>query len=351
MRIVVNDIAAQKGGALTVLNEFYHCVRTHDTENEWIFLLGEPLLEETDNIKIITLPEIKHSRIKKLVFDLFTGKKFLKALKPDVVFSMQNTVVFGLGVPQVLYLHQSIPFQDIKKFSFFKKRERALAVYQHLIGCVIKKSVKSADKVIVQTKWMVEAVVKKCRVEREKVLQVFPAAPDIHPCDTDTAFRQNEFFYPSTPAIYKNNDVIFKACEILEKEGADFSVTLTIPQRYEKKNIRCTGRLPYAEVLKKYEESTLLFPSYIETVGFPMLEARKAGTVVLASDCPFSREVLEHYENAYFFDPFSPVELAALMRRVLSGEIQKKPVISEVPEKGDSWISVLNEVIRAGQMS
>ena len=41
MRIVVNDIAASKGGALTVLKDFYNCVRENDTENEWIFLLGD----------------------------------------------------------------------------------------------------------------------------------------------------------------------------------------------------------------------------------------------------------------------------------------------------------------------
>ena len=53
MRIVVNDIAASKGGALTVLKDFYNCVRENDTDNEWIFLLGEKLLENTSNIKTI----------------------------------------------------------------------------------------------------------------------------------------------------------------------------------------------------------------------------------------------------------------------------------------------------------
>ncbi len=351
MRIVVNDIAAEKGGALTVLKDFYNAVRAHDTENEWIFLLGEKFLEETDNIKIITLPEIKNSRIQKLVFDLFTGKRFLKKLCPDVVFSMQNTVVFGLRVPQIVYLHQSIPFQDVKKFSFFKKRERSLAVYQHLIGRVIKASAKAADRVIVQTNWMVEAVIKKCRLPKEKVMRVFPAAPFVSAEMAEIPFQKNRFFYPTAPAMYKNNDAIFRACEILEKEKADFSVTLTLPEQYERKNIRCTGRLPYEEVLKKYAEGTLLFPSYVETIGLPMLEARKVGTVVIASDCPFSREVLSGYENAYFFDPFAPEELALLMHRVLSGDIQKKPVTSEAPDAGDGWLCILHEVLKAGQTS
>ena len=55
-----------------------------------------------------------------------------------------------------------------------------------------------------------------------------------------------------------------------------------------------------------------------------MAEAASAGTVVLASDCPFSHEILDGYENAYFFDPFKPSELADLMRKVIKGEIVKK---------------------------
>ena len=86
MRIVVNNIAASKGGAMTVLKDFYNCVCENDKENEWIFLLGDKYFEETENVKIITLPEIKKSSIKKVMFDFFKGKKFIHNLKPDVVF-------------------------------------------------------------------------------------------------------------------------------------------------------------------------------------------------------------------------------------------------------------------------
>ena len=121
MRIVVNDIAASKGGALTILKDFYNYISQNDTENEWIFLLGDNLLEETENIKIIVLSDIKKSRFKKLKFDFVTGKKFIKNLNPDVVFSLQNIATFGLKIPQIVYVHQSLPFQTIKNFSFFKK--------------------------------------------------------------------------------------------------------------------------------------------------------------------------------------------------------------------------------------
>lgn len=347
MRIVVNDIAASKGGALTVLKDFYSCVRENDTENEWIFLLGGNILEETDNIKIITLPQIKGSRVKKLLFDLFTGKRFMNKLKPDVILSLQNTITFGAKAPQVLYLHHSVPFQTTKTFSFFKGSERALAVYQHLIGRVIKRSVKKCHKVIVQTKWMQEAVMKQCRLPEDKIMRVAPTVADLSAYNTNVPFNPNHFFYPTAQSIYKNNAAIFKACDLLNEKGIHCDVALTLPEQYGKGDVHCVGRLPYSEVIEKYAESTLLFPSYIETFGYPMAEARKVGTLILASDCPFSREVLDGYENAYFFDPFNPKELAALMEQVVAGSIVKKvSAPADTPCSG-SWLQILEAVIHS----
>ena len=345
MRIVVNDIAAQKGGALTVLKDFYNYVKENDTENEWIFLLGEKLLEETNNIKIITLPKVKSSRIKKIFFDFFTGKKFIKKLKADVVFSLQNTAIMGLKVPQIVYIHQSIPFQKIKKFSFIKKEERTLAVYQHLIGRIIKKSAKVCDKVIVQTEWMKKAVCEQCKLPKEKVLKVLPTVQNLTCYDTSKTFNNNCFFYPTAPAIYKNNGLIFEACKLLEEEKLKPEVVLTLPKKYSRDNVSCVDRLPYNEVVSKYAESTLIFPSYIETFGYPMAEARKVGTIVLASDCSFSREVLENYENAYFFNPFKPIELASLMKQVMIGQIEKRPVSYQKSEDIKGWQIIINEII------
>ena len=65
------------------------------------------------------------------------------------------------------------------------------------------------------------------------------------------------------------------------------------------------------------------------------------GAIVLASDTPFSREVLDGYENAYFFDPFSPDELADLMEKVVLGEIEKLDVSDCKCERGDSWAQVI----------
>ena len=344
MRIVVNDIAASTGGALTVLKDFYECVKNNDRENEWIFLLGDNLLEETDNIKICSLPEVKNNRFKKLCFDLFTGKKYISALNPDKVLSMQNIITFGLKCPQILYIHQSIPFQKVKRFSFFKKDERAFAIYQYLIGAIIKRSAKKANKVIVQTEWMKEAVCKQCHIVDDRVIKITPDVKNLSNIVIDAETGNSGFFYPTSQVVYKNNSLVFEAAKMLDAENLDYNITLTLPAEQSRANIQCIGRLPYEEVINNYKHNTLIFPSYIETFGYPLVEAAALGRIVLASDCPFSHELLDGYENAYFFDPFNKDELAALMEKVIKGEIVRKDVIKTDLQPEDSWKKVLNVV-------
>lgn len=345
MRIVVNDIAASTGGAMTVLRDFYHCVCENDTENEWIFLLGDRYFEETEKVKIIPMPHIKKSGFKKLLFDFFTGRKFVKSLNPDVVLSLQNIITFGLKVPQITYIHQAIPFQETKRFSFWKGNERKLAFVQHFIGWVIKRSVKRSDGVIVQTEWMKEAVCKKCRVPVDQVYVVMPQVKSLN-STVGNDLDPTAFFYPTSTAIHKNNDAVFAASGLLEKRGLEFVVTTTLPVEKSCGKVNCVGRLPYEQVVSYYSTSVLVFPSYIETFGYPLAEARQVGTIVLASDTAFSREVLAGYENAYFFDPFQPQELADLMEKVISGEIVCCDVPIPQATQNNGWIKVMDIVRR-----
>jgi len=339
MRIVVNDIAASGGGAMSILEQFYRSVQNADGGHEWIFLLNDNYFEQTENVKIIVRDDVKKSRIKKLWFDFFGGKKFVKGLKPDVIVSLQNIITFGVKVPQVVYMHQSIPFQDQKNFSFFKRDERSLAVIQKLIGRVIKKSVKKADKVIVQSQWIRDAVIKKTKIKEDKIVAVMPTIEDFSELKVDGKWDKNSFFYPSSNYVYKNNQLVFDAVKQLREEGfSDVRFKTTLPSDAVPNcdGIVCTGQIDKKEVISEHNYSTLVFPSYIETVGLPMLEARQMGTVVLASDCPFSREVLQGYDNAYFFNPFSVCQLTDLMRKVITGEIERKPV-NENNATIDSW--------------
>ena len=122
---------------------------------------------------------------------------------------------------------------------------------------------------------------------------------------------------------------------------------MTLPPERSCGNLVCVGRLPYEQLFDYYRGGTLIFSSYIETFGYPMAEARRVGTIVLASDTPFSREALNGYENAYFFDPFHPEKLAALMEQVASGVITKKETVASV-ENTSGWKTVVELVLHLG---
>ncbi|MCR4808155.1 MAG: glycosyltransferase [Lachnospiraceae bacterium] len=334
MRIVVDDIAASKTGALSVLRDFYDHILENDRENEWIFVLGDKLLEEKDNIKVLVRDDVKASRKKRLEFDLKTGASYFESLKPDLLFSMQNTLPRGYKGRQVLYVHQPLPFQTWKSFSFFKSEEREYAVYQYLIGRMITSSVRQADRVIVQTQWMKDAVMNKTGIGEDKIIKVMPdvAVPEDINKDTDrldNSVINNRFFYPAGEILYKNHSLIMEAVGILKKRGvSDLEVSFTLKEgdlarldKYPKyEEVKYLGRISREEVFERYRNEVLLFPSYIETFGYPPAEASAVGGRILASDCPFCHEVLKGYGKVKYFDPFRPEELADLMEQVIKGE-------------------------------
>ena len=326
MRIVVNDIAAEMGGALTVLKSFYEYVLNHDKDNEYIFLLSDNYVAETDHIKVIICDEPKKSGLHKMKFDFVTGKKLIEKLKPDYVLSLQNIITFGLQCRQGVYVHQSIPFQKEKKFSLLKGSERGTAIIQRLIGAIIKRSVRKADDVFVQTKWMRENVAEMCKVSPDKI-RVVPFKTEIPDVGkTSTESPKNKFFYPATfESVYKNQECIYQAIDILHRQSIhDFEVTLPLPREEQPKRpcIKHCGLLNTADLYQAYADNIMLFPSYIETIGLPLLEAQSVNALIFAADCQYARESLDGYQNAYFFHPFAPEQLAELMKQAIEGNIQ-----------------------------
>lgn len=351
MRIVINYTAASSGGSITILKDFYNYLILSEKakEHEWIFLLGEKHITETDNIKVIVLEYAKKSWINRLKFDFFSGKNIVMNFDPDIIMSLQNTILMGVNIPQVLYMHQSIPFQKEKSFSFFKKDERKLAVYQNIIGKLIKVSIKKADFVIVQTKWIKQAVIKATNISRNNIECILPPTKSIIDFKKEITFDKSSFFYPADAYIYKNHQCIYEASKILNKKGiTDFQITLTINNETTSKNIEWVGSMAFDKVIDKYNTSTLIFPSYIETVGLPLLEAREMGSIILAANCDYAKEVLYDYENVYFFNPYEPEELAILIEKVKNGEILKKITKKSIRKTENTWGQVLDILLKQG---
>ncbi len=316
LKTAVLDIAASKTGALSILKDFYGYVKERgSSDNEWIFITGVPgILEDVPEkkIRVICREDVKASSKNRLMFDLFTGKGFLEEIGADAVFSLQNTLPRGLKCKKkILYVHQPLGYQKMKRFSLFKKDERHLAMYQYLYAPLVNSSVKNADITIVQTEWMKDAVREKTGVSEERIKEIPPEISDITEFGEGVTFNRKSFFYPAGDILYKNHALIEAAAKELESEGIkDIQITFTKDYPISRQ-----------EVCRKYFETTLVFPSYIETYGLPLAECRQTGNPILAADTPFARQILKGYEKAYFFDPFDSSRLRDLMKEVYEGKI------------------------------
>ena len=352
MKVLVYNLAAEYAGALTILENFYHEVITYpDKSIQWYFLVSTNRLQSRENVMVISEPWVKKSWFHRIYYDMFVVRKVINEKGIDLVYSMQNMPVRHTNAEQVVYLHQSLQFSPVK-FSLFDKEQRSYAVRQKFVCNIYKKSLRHADRIIVQTKWFKDAVSRWIPFNEDKIDIV---NPEVH-IDEELLQRKYSlekpiFFYPAGDGIHKNHEVILQACELLEQEGiTNYQVIFTLNPKtavyserimhrvnQEKLNVELTGIISKNDVYELYSRSVLLFPSYMETFGLPLLEAKMLKGIILASDMPFCHEILDGYQNAYFYNIHDAERLADLMKKIINGSMEYHPVINsrqmEEPKK------------------
>lgn len=331
MNIMVFDVPAESGGALTILKQYYKKA-VDDINNKWIFVISTPDLVETDNVKVMRYPWIKKSWFHRLYFDKFVAHKIVENYKIDEVLSLQNVIIENLKVQQTLYLHNSLPFAE-KRYKITE--DFKLWVYQNLISKIIFSSIKNADKVIVQTKWMKEACLKKVNVDADKFEL---EQPEIN-IQVKKNYKQEDnerklFFYPASGLIYKNHQIIIEVARKLKEQNiTNYRVLFTLNGN-ENDNVKklfkivkkynlpidFIGHISLEKVYEYYSKTILIFPSYIETFGLPLLEARMHGAPILASNCAFSHEILDGYNKKYYFKYDKIEELEVLMKKYIEDQ-------------------------------
>lgn len=330
MRIMVFDVPAESGGALTILNQ-YHDAAMEDKQTEWIFIVSIPQLKESENVKVLNYPWIKKSWFHRLYFDKFVAHKLVEEYKVDEILSLQNIIVPGVDLKQTIYLHQSLPFVE-KRYSITENYK--FWIYQNIIGKMIFKSLRKSDKIIVQTKWIMNAAIEKANVDKEKFILKQPKLNiKVEKLYEEYPEGDKLFFYPASGAIYKNHDTIVNACKLLKDKGLNnYKVIFTL-KGDENKHIKMLkqtvadqslpiefiGPIDINSVYEYYSKSILIFPSYIETFGLPLLEAKMHNCPILASNCMFSTEILRDYSKASYFNPFDAENLFVKMEYLLGG--------------------------------
>ncbi len=363
MKIMVFDVPAQNSGALTILKDFFIYVSSRQYDDiKWIFIVSTDILDcqNCDNrIKIKKYPLIKKGWLYRIFFEIFKAPLIVKRYAPDVILSLQNTAILMTNIPQILYVHQAIPY-SVKKFSFIKKDEQALALYSFIFRYLIGFSIKKASTTIVQTKWLRDAIIKSHNVDGSKIV-VLP--PTINFNDTEGSNegkRSHKFFYPCTPFVYKNINIIldavekFKACEscpeiLLTINGRENPYAKKIKKSVVKRGLSnmiiFIGRISREKVLSLYSISTLLFPSWLESYGLPLLEAKLMNSKIICADTPFAKEILCSYDKVVYHGVENADELYQEMKKAIevdSGNSEFVLKRSRAMKEENNWEKLIN---------
>lgn len=336
--IFINSTFATEGGVKTILDNFIEAVKSINiTDTQFIFFVPEGYDKPVtlkDNVKIVQIDA--KSWHKRLLWD-FAGLKLWSRknkIRASTVFSLQNTSVnYYKNSKQIVYIQQPIPFEEDIPWSFFKKEERKLWFYKIFYLNFIKFFLSSDNKIIVQTDWMKRAAAKKLKkIKYENIHIIKPAVKELKTSvNRENIFDKSHYniFYPAMGYVYKNHRVLVQALKIIREkykehyENLRIYFTLGNSSDYDKKildkvrewnledKIIFMGKIPYDAVLNGYSSCDLMvFPSYIETFGLPLIEAAQYGNPIIASDREFSREVIGNYEGVTFVDYNNPQQWA-----------------------------------------
>lgn len=321
--IIVNATAITAGGALSILQQFL----THINDNHIYYIFINPslnLVVQKNNIHFIK--KNVNTNLKRIFWDSWGLKRWLKkrGIVANILLSLQNTSIFyDRTTTKIIYLHQSLPFH-FKSWSFFKRQERKFAFYKYIYPFFIFMHVDKKTKFIVQTQWIKTALCMHFKQNEENVYVIKPdiIRKDIGNVTIKELPYQYTLFYPATSALFKNHKEILYALNEVKKERFDLTTIglyLTIKEDENKeltdlinaldlkKNVHFLGPISYDEVVSYYKScSSVVFPSYIESFGLPLLEAALFGKPLVVIDENYAKEVIGDYPGAFFVPQNSP---------------------------------------------
>lgn len=310
--IAVNATALRTGGGLTILNQFLHHA-SNDSDHHYICFVPKGI--EFEKSKNITLVEIhRMNALQRILWDSIGFKRAVYKRSPYIkkAIGLQNTTM-NIDAPQLIYLHQCLPFLDIK-WSFFKKEERAYFLYKHFYKFFIFLYAKHHTQYVVQTNWVKKTLI-NLGIKPERIDVIKPDMMMPIPLEK-TAMKPDgihKMLYPAPAVPHKNHKVVLQALQLLKGKNIQFQVTFK-KGKYPKFDkivkklsvddlVEYTGEIAYKDIFKNYlEASMVLFPSYGETFGLPLIEAAQYGKRILCADLGYSREVLSNYEGAIFLN-------------------------------------------------
>lgn len=370
MRLLFNATNLRsEGGVILLIHLLQGFLSLYDAM-ELLLYLNPELSQRLETVRQ-TLPVSLQSRlmifpfrsrngIQRFLWEQWSLPRLIQTHRIDCLFSFGNTGPRFPGCQQILYVQQSIPYSD-----YVPPRHRGRwFLFKMLYRTLMGLAQEGSDRIIVPTQWLVAPMWKS--IGFRKPLTTYHVSPPGLPVGVEDArfngvstlyapheqallenlecWRASDekiLVYPCYMAPYKNIPYLLEAIRHLlqHAEPPAFRLLLTFQQNSREyfpcwaeiekqlatlpsERVILTGTLSRAAMAAVYCRSdVVVFPSLVETLGLPLLEAMAHGLPSVAlhaesSDALQAAFALELCGNAALYA--SPAQPEHFAQQVLS---------------------------------
>jgi len=294
--------------------------------------------------------------------------ELLQKLRVDVYHAPANwgTVSSDLGIPQVLTVHDLIPFQI---------REGALADPDNftLYEKVMRQSVMTADKIITISEFSKKEIKDVFGIEEQKIVVAYNGADLTEPAFegslaetflSERGLGQGKYFiYVGGFHERKNLLGLVEGFKIFSSDSPEFKLVVTgdnqandyLKSQYELFTVACRGFEDQIKFLGYVSESDknvliansvgLVYPSYYEGFGLPIIEGMELGVPVICSDTSCLPEIGGSIPFYFYPDDFN--DIAKALREVVTNTqlVKSKITLGRERAKMFDWHRTFEKII------
>ncbi|MBD5355781.1 MAG: glycosyltransferase family 4 protein [Bacteroides sp.] len=342
-KIVVNATALDQSGALSILKQFFENIPNDG--KEWLIFISEKIefKSPVPNVILKPIPNVK-SLVRRFIWDWYGLNKWLRTnqIKPLATISLQNTNfrVSEKNIPRFIYYHQSIPFYK-NRWCPLKKSERTLWFYKYVYPFFVSLFLRKDDYIFVQLDFIKRGFIRKFSHPGKNIGVFSPSINSVAISNSNVFLDKSKMnlFFPATLFPYKNHELLVKALK--EVDNPNIQLYFTVTKKFNDDRIKSLGILPYKDICNIYENcDALVFPSFIETFGLPLIEAATMGLPIITVDLPYAREVLNNYEGAIFLPYDKPEEWAIAINKL----VKEKRYTPLDTSKREGWTELFKKI-------
>jgi glycosyltransferase involved in cell wall biosynthesis len=314
--IYINASNCHQGGGKTLLDSFISGIE-NSNDNFFLYIDTRYNPPKNHSLNIVFIKITIWERI-------FISQRIKKhAGNEDVVIYFGNLPpILKFNKVKVILLLSNRFYVDSISYKGFTFRDMLKIKLEKIYFNLFKSNV---NEFVVQTTTMKNLLQRN--INNTKVILTLPFENSLLIDDFTQEKEANTFIYVASLLPYKNHKRLIQAWIKLKNEGISPKLFLTIDQNNEignwikfniveyNLNVILLERISRSELMNIYRKCEfLIYPSYFEAYGLPLVEATNHNLKLLTADIDYCWDLVTPYD---FFNPYDASSIERCVKRAI----------------------------------